>query len=95
VFVWNSEESAIISVHSIKLSVFITEAENVYCEVRAESSNQRERVSSLKAQITGHDKINFTYNMNHAVFGYFKEYNFILPFKSFPTYSLIRLFEAA
>ena len=47
-FAWISEETAIISVHSIKLSVFITEAEVVYCAVRNGSLNRTDKVSSLK-----------------------------------------------
>jgi hypothetical protein len=35
-FVWISEQTAIISLHSIKWLVFITEAECVYCAVRTE-----------------------------------------------------------
>jgi hypothetical protein len=34
-FVWNVEQTAIISVYSIKWLAFITEAESVYCAVRA------------------------------------------------------------
>ena len=37
-FAWMSEQTAIISLYSIDLSVFITEAESVYCAVRAGSS---------------------------------------------------------
>jgi hypothetical protein len=36
-FVWISEQTAIISVYSIKWLVFITEVESVYSAVRAES----------------------------------------------------------
>ena len=36
-FVWISEQTAIISLYSINLSVFITEAESVYCAVRTGS----------------------------------------------------------
>ena len=39
-FVWISEQTAIISLYSINLSVFITEAESVYCAVRPGSLNQ-------------------------------------------------------
>ena len=42
-----SEQTAIIHLYSIKLSVFIAEAENVYSAVRAGSSNQTDKVSSL------------------------------------------------
>jgi len=45
-FVWISEQTAIISLHSINVLVFTTEAESVYCAVRTGSSNQI--VSSLK-----------------------------------------------
>ena len=43
-----SDQTAIISLYSINLSVFITEAENVYCAVRTGSLNQTATVSSLK-----------------------------------------------
>jgi hypothetical protein len=46
--VWISEQTAIISLHSINLSVFITEAESVYCAVRSGSVCQAETVSPLK-----------------------------------------------
>ena len=39
-FAWNSEQTAIIFLYSIKLSVFITDAESVYCAVSTGSSNQ-------------------------------------------------------
>jgi hypothetical protein len=45
---WISEQTAIISLYSINLSVFITEAEGVYCAVRTGSLNQTCTVSSLK-----------------------------------------------
>ena len=45
---WILEEAAIISLYSINLSVFITEAENVYCVVRTGSLNQTDKISSLK-----------------------------------------------
>ena len=35
--VWISEQTAIISLHRTKWSVFITEKESVHCEVRTES----------------------------------------------------------
>jgi len=35
-----SQQTAIISLYSINLPVFITEAEGVYCTVRTESLNQ-------------------------------------------------------
>jgi hypothetical protein len=41
---WISEQTAIISLYSINLSVFTTEAESVYCAVRAESVNQIDTV---------------------------------------------------
>ena len=44
-----SEQTAIISLHSINRLDFITEAESVYCAVRTGSSNQIDTVSSLKA----------------------------------------------
>ena len=43
-FVWISEQTAIISLHSINLSVLKTEAESVYCAVRTVSSNQTDTV---------------------------------------------------
>ena len=47
-FVWILEQTAIISLYSINLSVFKTEVESVYCEVRAGSLNQRDTLSYLK-----------------------------------------------
>jgi len=49
-FVWFSEQTGIISLYSINLSVFITEAESVYWAVRTWSLNQTTTVSSLKVQ---------------------------------------------
>ena len=39
-FVWISEQTAIISLYRINLTVFITEEESVYCAVRTGSLNQ-------------------------------------------------------
>jgi hypothetical protein len=39
-FAWISEQTAVISLYSNNLSVFITEAESVYCAVRTGSLNQ-------------------------------------------------------
>jgi len=36
-FVWMSEQTAIITLYSISLLVFMTEAESVYCAVRTGS----------------------------------------------------------
>ena len=47
-FVCISEQTAIISLYRTELSVFKTEAENVYCAVRTGSLNQTDRVSYLK-----------------------------------------------
>jgi hypothetical protein len=47
-FAWISEQTAIISLYNIKLPVFKTEAESVFCAVRNGSLNQTDRVSSLK-----------------------------------------------
>jgi hypothetical protein len=47
-FVWISEQTPIISLDRINLSVFITEAESVYSAVRTGSLNLTGRVSSLK-----------------------------------------------
>ena len=52
-FVCISDQTAIISLYSIKLSVFITEAENVYCAVRTGSLNRSVTVSSLKGLYRG------------------------------------------
>ena len=45
---WISERTAIISLYSINLSVFKTEAESVYCAVRTGSLNQTDTVSYLE-----------------------------------------------
>jgi len=50
-FARTSVQTAIISVYSMNLSVFITEAESVYCAVRTGSSNQPDKVSFLKGYI--------------------------------------------
>jgi hypothetical protein len=47
-FAWISEETTIISLYSINLLVFITQAESVYCAVRTGPLNQTDTVSSLK-----------------------------------------------
>ena len=49
-FAWISEQTAIISLYSINLSIFKTEAERVYCALRNGSLNQTDRVSYLKGQ---------------------------------------------
>ena len=46
-FAWISEQRAIISLYSTNLSVFIIEAESVYCAVRTGFLNQTATVSSL------------------------------------------------
>ena len=51
-FVWISEQTAIIPVYSINLSVFKTEAESVYRAVRNGSLSQTDTVSYLKGLIT-------------------------------------------
>jgi hypothetical protein len=45
-----SQQTAIISLYSINLSVFITEAESVYCAVRTGSLNQTAAFSSSKVK---------------------------------------------
>ena len=47
-FVWIWEQTATISVYSINLPVYKTEAESVYCAVRAGSLNQTDTVSFLE-----------------------------------------------
>jgi len=47
-FAWISEQTAIISLYSINLSVFITKTESVYCAVQTGSLNQTDTVSFLK-----------------------------------------------
>ena len=49
-FVWISEQTAIISLHSIDWLVFTTETECVYCAVRTGSLNQTDTVSYLKGK---------------------------------------------
>jgi len=44
-----SEQTAIISLYRLYLTVFITETKRVYCAVRADSLNQVDTISSLKA----------------------------------------------
>ena len=50
-FAWISEQTAIISLYSINLSVFKNEAESVYCAVRNGSLNQTDSVSYLRVKI--------------------------------------------
>ena len=47
-FVWNWEQTAIISLYNINLSIFKTEAESIYCAVRTGPLNQTDTVSYLK-----------------------------------------------
>jgi len=47
VFVWISEQTAIISLYNINGLVFITETECVYCAVRSSSSNKIQVTFSL------------------------------------------------
>ena len=47
-FAWISEQTAIISLYGLNLSVFKTEAESVYYAVRNGSLNQADTVSYLK-----------------------------------------------
>ena len=47
-FVWISEQTAIISLYSINLSVFKTGAESVYYAVGTGSLNRTDAVSYLK-----------------------------------------------
>ena len=51
-FVWISEQTAIISLYSINLSVFINEAETVYCAVRTGYLNQTDFVLKGLKEIT-------------------------------------------
>jgi hypothetical protein len=43
-----SEQRAIISFYSVNFSVYVTEAESIYCAVQTGSFNQAATVSSLK-----------------------------------------------
>ena len=52
VFCMDLRTIAIISLYSINLSVFIIQAESVYCAVRTGSSNQTNTVSSLKCWVS-------------------------------------------
>jgi len=47
-FAWISEQTAIIPLYNINLSVFIIEAEIAYCAVRTGSLKESDTVSSLK-----------------------------------------------
>ena len=50
-FAWISEKRAIISLYSINLPVYKTEAEGVYCAVRNGSLNQTDTVSFLRVSL--------------------------------------------
>jgi hypothetical protein len=52
-FAWISEQTAIISLYSVNLTGFKTEAENVYCAVRTGFLKQTDRVSYVKGQKVG------------------------------------------
>jgi hypothetical protein len=49
---WILEQTTIVYLYRINLSVFITEAESVYCAVRTESLNRTDTVSSLKGWVS-------------------------------------------
>ena len=51
-FAWISEQTAIFSLYSINLSVFITEAGSVFCAVQTGSLNQIDTVSYLKGYLS-------------------------------------------
>ena len=51
-FVWISEQTAIISIYSLNLPVFITEPNCVYWAVRPGSLNQTDTVSYLKGEMS-------------------------------------------
>jgi hypothetical protein len=50
-FVWISKQTAIVSLYSINLLLFITEADSVYFAVQTGSLNERDKVSSLNGLI--------------------------------------------
>jgi hypothetical protein len=52
-FVCISEQTAIISLHSINWLVFINEEESIYCAVRSGSSNKTDTVSSSRFSCKG------------------------------------------
>ena len=58
-FAWISVQTAIISLYSIKLSVFKTKAESVYWAVRTGSLNQTHTVSYLKGYVS-YSQVNST-----------------------------------
>ena len=60
-FTWISEQTAIISLQSINLSVFISEAESVFCAVRTGSLNQTDTVSYLKGKTKLPSIVRFIY----------------------------------
>jgi hypothetical protein len=62
-FVWISEQTAIISLRSINISVFITEAEIVYCAVHNGSSNRTDTVSSLRVKAVCVPALNQPFNI--------------------------------
>jgi hypothetical protein len=49
-FAWMSEQTAIISLYNINLTVFKTEAESVYCAVRTGSLTRTDTDSYLQGQ---------------------------------------------
>jgi hypothetical protein len=61
--VWISKQTAIISLYSINLPFFITEAEIAYCEVRTGRLNQTgfrpEKVNGLDYRTEVTDKVSF------------------------------------
>jgi hypothetical protein len=72
-FAWISEQTAIISLYSINLSVFITEAENVYCAVRTRSLTFKNRASYIEdGQTATLQMLHFIYFFNNFNSEYFK-----------------------
>jgi len=62
VFCVDLRTNSIISLYSINLSVFITEAESVYCALRTGSLNQTATFSSLEGEAINFDTICITYS---------------------------------
>ena len=95
-FVWISEQTAIISLYGINLSVFKTEAESVYCAVRTGPLNQTNTVSYLKGKTIffSGNKLPSTHLqttrplrliifMNYYIFSTYNYKNFVLLVSSF------------
>jgi hypothetical protein len=65
-FVWISGQRAIISLHSIRRLVFITETERVYCAVRTGSLNRTQ--FNFRREMINKSYVNFPFHVHSQNF---------------------------